>query len=97
MQPLSGRGDPGGMGRFCKMTIFFLWAVARPGFSLLVCEMASRLKSVPHIRHLGSTILSRENFQEILRFFDSSKYPGRYGPWLGRYGPVSCFIFYSRF
>ena len=56
------RGDPGGMGRFCKMAIFFLWAVARPGFSLLVCEMAFRLKSVSHIRHLGSIILSRDNF-----------------------------------
>ena len=66
------------MGRFCKITIFFLWAVARPAFSLLVCEMAFRLKSVHHIRHLGSTILSRDNFKEIMRFFDSSKYPGRY-------------------
>ena len=53
------------------MAIFFLCAVARPGFSLLVCEMAFRLKSVHHIRHLGSTILSRDNFQEIMRFFDS--------------------------
>ena len=57
------RGDPGGMGRFCKMAIFFLWAVAKPGFSLLVCEMAFRLTSRHHIRHLGSTILSQDNFQ----------------------------------
>ena len=27
-----------------------------PGFSFLVCEMAFRLKSVHHIRHLGSII-----------------------------------------
>ena len=71
------------MGRFCKMAIFFLWAVARPGFSLLICEMAFRLKSVHHIRHLGSTILSRDNFQEIMRIFYSSKYPGRYEVWAG--------------
>ena len=66
--PHTSMGDPGGLGRFCKMAIFFLRAVARPGFSLLVCEMAFRLKSVHHIRHLGSTILSRLTFKKSCAF-----------------------------
>ena len=51
------------MGRFCEKAIFFQWEVARPGFPLCVREIAFRLQSVPDIRHLGSTILSRDNFQ----------------------------------
>ena len=52
--------------------------------------------SMPHkFRHLGSTSLFRYKFKEIMNFCNSSKYPGRNGPWPRRYGQVSCFILWN--